>query len=68
MLNLFILFVVISFLFLLGIFVLVLSAPSGIENDKGFYYEVKNKQKKFKSNNSKNKYKTIKSANLQQAK
>jgi hypothetical protein len=41
MLNLFILFIIISVLFLAGIFVLVLSAPDGIENDKGFYYGVK---------------------------
>ncbi len=68
MLNFFVIYIVIAFFSLIGILFLVLSAPSGSEDENGFQYEKAQPQIKFASKAWRKDYAYAKQHNLQRVK
>ncbi len=68
MLNFFVIYVVIALFSLAGILYMLLNAPAGSEDEKGFHYEKTQPQIKLASKTWKKQYAFAKHQNLQRVK
>jgi hypothetical protein len=68
MLNFFVIYVVVALFSLAGILYLVLNAPAGSEDEKGFHYTKTQPQIKFASKSWKKQFAYIKQNSLQHVK